>query len=293
MKKILFILLMCSVSLQAQNLKGDSLRIKAIFMPPGAVEGYYVRVHANGRFYYSSALEALMPISVRGELLSLTSGMQYVSFSSVMAVSDYALLVRCYKSTTPFGLVGFTVSGRSAAGFVIQPLEPCTMEYLAVSTTLISSIVQLRAGTGFASTSGTTVNYDSTFGGTNYSLFLRVYKPNDESNGVGYSYTKSDTAFKLSPLDSCEFEYVAIGYSGSTSTVNLRAGLDSAGTTSRTINFSSTLATMNYSLFVNAFKSTSPFDNVPFSYVKSATGFVVTMLDTGYVSYLAMSWIAP
>lgn len=286
-------MLVLTVSLQAQTHKVDTLRAKAIYMPPGAVEGYYVKVHADGRFYYASALEALLPVSVRGELLALTSGIQYVTFSSVMAVSDYALIVRCYKSTSPFGEVGFSISGRSAAGFLIEPLEPCTMEYLAVSTTLISSLVQLRAGNGFASTSGTTVVYDSTLGGTNYSLFVRAYKPNDETQGVGFSYVKRDTGFVLSPLDSCEYEYVAIGYSGSTSIVNLRSGLDSAGTTSRTVNFSTTMGTSNYSLFVSAFKQTSPFDPVAFSYVKSATGFVVTMLDTGYVSYLGMSWIAP
>jgi len=288
-KRLLLILLL-PLWVQAQTVRFDTVKVKGFYMPTGAVEGYVLKVHANGQAYWGPATAASPTLAYRSGVSPVT-GTAYVTFSSALSSSTYALYVDCYKTTNPYEKVGFEISARSTAGFLVTPLENCTIEYIASDTALVSGLTTYRSGIKNASTSGTVVSFDSTMGSTNYSLFVRAYTPGSESQAVGFSYVPSATGFTVIPLDTCKLEYVALGYAGDDTPVILRAGKDSAGTTTKTISFATAMPSTDYTLFVKTFKTTNPLDNVPFSFLsRTVNGFTVALLDTGYVQYTASLW---
>lgn len=288
MRKFFLILIAFTYSLQAQTTAFDTIDVKGFIMTTGAVEGWCLKVHADGRAYWAPCSEGGETVNVRLGIASALTGGSYMNFTTVMAVSTYAIIINAYKTTSPYETVGVTISNRSAAGFLVTPIEDCFIEYLAVDEAMIPGAPFIRAGSGSSGTSGYTVTYDSTFGGTDYTLFVRAYDPNNEGIGVGYTYTLADTGFTITPIDTCKFEYIAMHHDGDTTPIIMNAGLDSSGTTAHLSSFTTAFSTTDFPLFVKAYKTVN--DPIPFSYVKAVGSVTTTLTDTGYVKYMGAEW---
>jgi hypothetical protein len=56
-----------------------------------------------------------------------------ITFSTAMADANYALLVRCYKTTEPYDAVGFDYGSVTASGFTVYPLEDAICDYAVLA----------------------------------------------------------------------------------------------------------------------------------------------------------------